>query len=62
MNSQPLIINDEDAALEAEPSNVLQEAIEEFEKSNDPLADSYTADNEQTWSVLAGQVVGQESF
>lgn len=59
---EPVIIDADDVALEAEETTLFKDAIEEFERSQQTLGDEYLTHCEQAWSLLANQVVGRENI
>ena len=62
MKKAPVVMEPDDVALASEPSILLLEAIEEYEKSRPELEQDEFRNSEEAWSLLANQVVGHENL
>lgn len=62
MKREPVVMEPDDIALASEPSSLLLEAIDEYEKSRPELDQEAFHNSEEAWSLLANQVVGRENL
>lgn len=62
MNPERVAIEADEVTFESEPSTVLEEAIQEFEKSRQELYQDEASNSEEAWSILANQIVGHENL
>ncbi len=62
MKEAPVVMEPEDVELASEPSTLLLEAIDEYEKSRPELDQDEFRSSEEAWSLLANQVVGRENL
>jgi len=62
MQPEPAMTEAVEPILVSEPSTILQDALEEFEKSREALDQDEFRKWEEAWSVLANQFVGHENL
>ena len=62
MKREPVVVDADDVTFESEPSTILKDAVDEFEKSRQEAGEDEWGHSEEAWSILANQVVGHENL